>query len=57
MELVKYCSESNVYIPNKGAIVKRVRNQVIRDEFDGSDFREFFSKFWISYIQVRNIIR
>ena len=57
MELVDYCGGSNVYIPSKGAIVKKARNRVIKEEFDGGNFRELSSKFGISDIQVRKIVK
>ena len=57
MELVDYCGGSNVYIPSKGAIVKKARNRVIKEEFDGGNFRELSCKFGISDILVRKIVK
>ena len=57
MELVDYCGGRNVYIPSKSAIVKKARNRVIKEEFDGGNFRELSSKFGISDIQVRKIVK
>ena len=57
MELVDYCGGSNVYIPSKSAIVKKARIRVIKEEFDGGNFRELSCKFGISDIQVRKIVK
>ena len=57
MELVDYCGGSNVYIPSKGAIVKKARNRVIKEESDGGNLRELSCKFGISDIQVRKIVK
>ncbi|MBP3930411.1 MAG: DNA-binding protein, partial [Peptostreptococcaceae bacterium] len=43
--------------PSKGAIVKKARNRVIKEEFDGGNFRELSCKFGISDIQVRKIVK
>lgn len=41
----------------KGALVKKARNRVIRDEFDEGNFREITNVFGISEVQVRKIVR
>ena len=35
ISLVEYCGGSNVYIPSKGAIVKKARNRIMKEVFDG----------------------
>jgi Mor family transcriptional regulator len=57
IKLIEYCGGSTVYLPSKGAVVKKARNRLIREEFDGGNFRELSSRFGISDIQVRKIVR
>lgn len=57
ISLVEYCGGSSLYLPSKGAVVKKARNRVIREEFDGGNFRELSSRFGISDMQVRKIVR
>ncbi len=57
ISLVEYCGGSNVYIPSKGAIVKKARNRIIREEFNGGNYREVANRFGISEVQVRQIVR
>ena len=56
INLVEYCGGSNVYIPSKGAIAKKARNRIIKDEFDGGNYREIASRFGISEVAVRQIV-
>ena len=48
ISLVEYCGGSNVYIPSKGAIVKKARNRIMREVFDGGNYREIANRFGIS---------
>lgn len=57
ISLIEYCGGSSLYLPSKGAVVKKARNRVIREEFDGGNFRELSSRFGISDMQVRKIVR
>lgn len=57
ISLVEYCGGSNVYIPSKGATVKKARNRIMREVFDGGNYREVAKKFGITELQVRNIIK
>ena len=57
ISLIEYCGGSSLYLPSKGAVVKKARNRVIREEFDGGDFRELSVRFGISDMQVRKIVR
>ena len=43
ISLVEYCGGSNVYIPSKGAIVKKARNRIA-------------NRFGISEVAVRQIV-
>ena len=54
--MVEYCGGSNVYIPSKGAIVNKARNRIIKEEFDGGNYREIASRFGISEVAVRQIV-
>ncbi|MEG2649200.1 MAG: Mor transcription activator family protein [Anaerovoracaceae bacterium] len=57
ISLIEYCGGSSLYLPSKGAVVKKARNRVIREEFDGGNFRELSVRFGISDMQVRKIVR
>lgn len=57
ISLIEFCGESTVYLPSKGSVVKKARNRIIKEEFDGGNFRELSSKFGISDMQVRKIVR
>ena len=54
--LVEYCGGSNVYIPSKGAIVKKARNRIMKEVFDGGNYREIANRFGISEVAVRQIV-
>ena len=56
ISLVEYCGGSNVYIPSKGAIVKKARNRIMREVFDGGNYREIANRFGISEVAVRKIV-
>ena len=56
ISLVEYCGCCNVYIPSKGAIVKKARNRIMREVFDGGNYREIANRFGISEVAVRQIV-
>ncbi|MGL5753849.1 MAG: Mor transcription activator family protein [Paraclostridium sp.] len=57
ISLIEYCGGSSLYLPSKGSVVKKARNRVIREEFDGGNFRDLSVRFGISDMQVRKIVR
>ena len=56
ISLVEYCGGSNVCIPSKGAIVKKARNRIMKEVFDGGNYREIANRFGISEVAVRQIV-
>lgn len=57
MELIDYCGGSCLYFPSKGSIIKSARNRVIKQEFDGGNYKELARRYGISDIQIRKIIK
>ena len=57
MELVDYCGGSCIYLPSKSGVLKNARNRVIKDEFDGGNYKELARRFGISDMQVRKILK
>lgn len=57
MELVDYCGGSCIYLPSKSGVFKSARNRVIKEEFNGGNYKELASKFGISDIQIRKIVK
>ena len=57
IRLIEFCGGSSIYLPSKGSVFRNARNRVIRDEFDGGNFRELSGRFGISDMQIRNIVR
>ena len=41
---------------SKGAIVKKARNRIMREVFDGGNYREIANRFGISEVAVRQIV-
>lgn len=57
MELVDYCGGSCIYLPSKSGVLKNARNRVIKDSFNGGNYKELAREFGISDIQVRKIVK
>ena len=56
ISLVEYCGGSNFYIHSKCAIVKKARNRIMRELFDGGNYRAIANRFGISEVAVRQIV-
>jgi len=56
IKLCRLCSGFCVYIPTENSRTKPIRNRVIRERFNGGNYRELARKFNISEVQVRKIL-
>ena len=56
IKLCELCGGSSVYIPTMKSILKPARNRVIKESFDGGNYKELARKHNITEVQVRKII-
>ena len=56
IELIKQYGGSSLYIPNENSVLKPIRNRLIREYFNGNNYKQIAKEFKISEMQVRNII-
>lgn len=56
IKLIKVYGGSSLYIPNENSILKPIRNRLIKENFNGNNYKQLAKEFKISEMQVRNII-
>lgn len=56
IKLIKVYGGSSLYIPNENSILKPLRNRLIKEYFNGNNYKQLAKEFKISEMQVRNII-
>ena len=56
IKLCRLCGGISIYIPTENSLVKPIRNRVIRESFDGGNYKELARQFDISEVQIRKII-
>jgi Mor family transcriptional regulator len=56
VKLCELCGGSSLYIPTMKSLLKPVRNRVIKESFDGGNYKELARKYNITEVQVRKII-
>lgn len=56
IELIKQYGGSSLYIPNENSVLKPIRNRLIKEYFNGNNYKQIAKEFKISEMQVRNII-
>ena len=56
IRLCRLCGGISLYIPTENSLSKPIRNRVIRESFDGGNYKELARKFDISEVQVRKIV-
>lgn len=56
IKLCRLCGGVCIYIPTENSLIKPIRNRVIRESFDGSNYKDLARKFNISEVQVRKIV-
>lgn len=56
IKLIKVYGGSSLYIPNENSILKPIRNRLIKEYFNGNNYKQLAKEFKISEMQVRNII-
>lgn len=54
--LVKAFNGTSIYIPKVESIEKAVRDELIRDEFDGGNYKELALKYGLTETWIRNIV-
>ena len=56
IQLIKQYGGSSLYIPNENSVLKPIRNRLIKEYFNGNNYKQLAKEFKISEMQVRNII-
>ena len=56
IELIKQYGGSSLYIPNENSVLKPIRNRLIKEYFNGNNYKQLAKEFKISEMQVRNIV-
>ena len=56
IELIKQYGGSSLYIPNDNSVLKPIRNILIKEYFNGNNYKQLAKEFKISEMQVRNIV-
>jgi Mor family transcriptional regulator len=56
IKLCKLCGGSALYIPTENSLIKPIRNRVIREGFNGGNYKELARKFSVSEVQIRKIV-
>ena len=56
IKLIKQYGGSSLYIPNENSVLKPIRNRLIKEYFNGNNYKQLAKEFKISEMQVRNII-
>lgn len=56
IQLIKQYGGSSLYIPNENSVLKPIRNRLIKENFNGNNYKQLAKEFKISEMQVRNII-
>lgn len=46
----------SIYIPKPDSFAATIRNEQIKDEFDGSNYKELSRKYGLTEVWVRNIV-
>lgn len=54
--LVKAFNGTSIYIPKVESIEKAVRDEMIREEFDGGNYKELALKYGLTETWIRNIV-
>ncbi len=54
--LVRAYNGTSIYVPKIESLEKTVRDEHIREEFDGGNYRELALKYGLTEIWIRNIV-
>lgn len=54
--LVRAFNGTSIYIPKIESLEKTVRDQLIKEEFDGGNYRELALKYGLTETWIRNIV-
>ena len=56
LKLCELCGGSSIYIPTMNSLLKPVRNRIIKENFNGANYKELARKYNITEVQVRKIV-
>lgn len=56
IKICKLCGGSSLYIHTENSLIKPIRNRVIKESFDGGNYKELARKFNVSEVQIRKIV-
>ena len=56
MSLVRAFNVTSIYIPKIESLEKTVRDELIKEEFDGSNYKELALKYGLTETWIRNIV-
>ncbi len=56
IDLIDYAGGSSLYFPSKSSVVKNARNRMIKQNFDGTNYKQLSKKFGMSDVQIRKIL-
>ena len=54
--LVRAFNSTSIYIPKIESLEKTVRDELIKEEFDGSNYKELALKYGLTETWIRNIV-
>lgn len=54
--LVRTFNGTSIYIPKVESLEKAVRDELIKEEFDGGNYRELALKYGLTEVWIRNIV-
>lgn len=54
--LVRAFNGTSIYIPKIESLEKSVRDELIREEFDGGNYKELALKYGLTEVWIRNIV-
>ena len=54
--LVRAFNGTSIYIPKIESLAKTVRDELIKEEFDGSNYKELALKYGLTETWIRNIV-
>lgn len=56
IKLCEILGGGSIYIPTKASILKPARNRIIKEKFDGGNYKELSREFGITEMHIRKII-
>lgn len=57
IKLCKYCSGDEIYFPMVKSVSRKIRNRLIKEEYNGYNKKELSQKYNLSLTQIKKIIK